>query len=153
MTRYRSIRTRKRTSSRTRTPSSYRGGNSIVRESKALGTANKGLANIRKSLIEANRQALLAADELEDLQFNDPEAVSALGDDAFLLDNASECMRSIAACVQKAVEYSDQAKTIIRGLGSDATPTTQRRAMRTVSAMQRSGELPRTSSRNRSRRS
>lgn len=75
----------------------------------------KSVQSMRKSLIEANRQAMLAGDELEDAAFmGDEVAVNADGV-APDLETAMAACREISDHLKAAIEASEEAKTALRG--------------------------------------
>jgi hypothetical protein len=97
----------------------YSRGLRTRRSVKEYDPANtmKGVTALRKSLIDAQRQAMLACDELEDAQFNvAPPTVDSMssGDDNGL-DAAIQAAMGIAECITKAIDFSNQMKDALRG--------------------------------------
>lgn len=102
------------------------GGRTMKRSSRAVRSAIKGfklestmksVQSMRKSLIEASRQAMLAADELEDAAFMgaaDELAVNADGTSPDLETAMSAC-REISEHIKAAIDASEEAKSALRG--------------------------------------
>ena len=83
-----------------------------------LASTMKGVSAVRKALIEAQRQAMLAADELDDAKYSAPPTVGA-ADEPDQLGEAIQAVLGIADCVAKAITFSDAAKTALRGKMGD----------------------------------
>lgn len=84
---------------------------------KALdeGVMLKALSGVRKSLIEADRQTKLAADDIEDVKYTSQVSVNSAQQYSKGLDEAIKCMKQIEDMVAKCVDLSAQAKKAIRG--------------------------------------
>lgn len=83
-----------------------------------LASTMKGVSAVRKALIEAQRQAMLASDDLDDAKFNSAPTVNSAGE-TDQLEEALQAVMGIAECVSKAIEFSDSAKTALRGKMGD----------------------------------
>lgn len=83
-----------------------------------LASTMKGVSAVRKALIEAQRQAMLASDDLDDAKFNSAPTINSAGE-TDQLEEALQAVMGIAECVSKAIEFSDAAKTALRGKMGD----------------------------------
>lgn len=96
-------------------PRSYRTSHSATKGFKLENTL-KSVQTMRKSLIEASRQAMLAGDELEDaaLMGMPDDAIATLDVDPDLESAVAAC-RKISEHIKAAIDASEDAKLALRG--------------------------------------
>lgn len=109
------------------------------RSSKAFSIEDslKAVQSMRKSLIEASRQAMLASDDIESAAFdgNDMSIQSDMSPD---LNTAMAACKEIAEHVKAAIEISEDVKAALRGsktgsMMADDTPYAERQGVRRTS--------------------
>lgn len=78
----------------------------------------KSIRALRKSLIDAERQARLAVDELEEAQYTN--ATAATERQSVCVDEAIETVRTLSDMVSKATQLSDKAKRSLMSVMNDS---------------------------------
>lgn len=96
---------------------------------KAYSAENilKSVSTLRKSLIEANRQALLSMDEIEDACYSaSPIAGMSTETASAQLKSSIAALEELSECVEKAIGLSEQIKKTVRGTATvNATSETE----------------------------
>lgn len=96
---------------------------------KAYSAENilKSVSTLRKSLIEANRQALLSMDEIEDACYSAAPIAGMSSETAnSQLKSSIASLKELSGCVEKAIALSEKIKKTVRGTSTiSATSETE----------------------------
>ncbi len=89
-----------------------------VKSDITYGQMVKGIMSVRKALTDAQYETAITTDSIE-MMLSD----NAMQSDevSMKVDEFNECVRTIQACVQKAISASDEAKKVLKAIGATNT--------------------------------